>query len=179
MKVILFTNIFRFINLELHMTEWNFLAMHKGVVDLVVSKKAFKELLGKLNVGCFAKKAVQQYFQVENLDPTVPQPSTSQDFDGTKPKVQCTERGKGRGKSRGRGRGRGQKSNTPAVVPSVTVQSVEKSDMMTQTDSDFEEYLIMSEQEFEEYQMYKEQKLMQQYLVSTIREEDFHEYDAE
>ena len=99
-----------------------------------------------------------------------------------KPKVQRTERGRARGKGRGKGCGRGQKSIWTEVVQSAPVQpvqSVEKYDMMTQTDSDFEEYLIMSEQEFEEYQMYKEQKLRQQYLVTTIQEEDFQEYDPE
>ena len=162
------------------MTELNFLAMHSGVVDMVVLKKAFKEILGKLNVGGLAKKAVPQYFEVDNPDPSVPEPSTSQEFDGTKPTVKHTERG--RGKGRGKGRGRGQKSIPSKVVqplPVQSVQSVEKSDMMTQTDSDFEEYLMMSEQEFEEYQMYKEQQMRQQYLVSTITEEDFRDYDPE
>ena len=164
------------------MTESNFVAMHSSVVDIVVSKKAFKEILGKLNVGGLAKKAVQQYFEVENPDPSVPEPSTSQEFDGTKPKVQRTERGRGSGKGRGKGRGRGQKSiptDLVQPVPVQPVQSVDKSDMMTQTDSDFEEYLMMSEQDFEEYQMYKEQKLRHQYLVSTITEEDFQDYDPE
>ena len=121
---------------------------------------------------------MQQYVEEGNADPPVPEPSTSEEFGGTKPKVQCTERGKGRGK----GRGRGQKSIPTEQVPAVAVEPVQilvKSDMMTQTDSDFEDYLMMSEQEFEEYQMYKEWKLMQQYLVSTIREEDFKDYDPE
>ena len=164
------------------MTELNFLAMHSYVVDIVVSKKAFKEILGKLNVGGLVKKAVQQYFEVENPDSNIPEPSTSQEFDGTKPKVQRTERGRGRGKGRGKRRGRGPKLNPTDVVQGVPVQhtqSVEKSDMTTQTDSDFEEYLLMSEQEFEEYQMYKELQMRQQYLVSTITEEDFQDYDHE
>ena len=151
-------------------------------MDAVISKKAFKEILGKLKVASFAKKAVQQYVEEENPTAPVPEPSTSDEFAGTKPKVQCTERGKGRGKGTGKGRGRGVRSiptQQLQPVPVQPVQSVEKSDMMTQTDSDFEEYLIMSEQDFEQYQMYKEQKLMQQYLVSTIREEDFKDYDPE
>ena len=126
------------------------------------------------------KKTVHPNVEEENPDPTVLEPSTSEEIAGTKPKVQRTERGKGRGK--GRGRGRAHKSIPTELVhpvPVQPVQSVEKSDMMTQTDSDFEDYLIMSEQEFEEYQMYKEQKLMQQYLVQTIQKEDFQNYDPE
>ena len=162
------------------MTESNFLAMHSGVVDLVVCsvQKSIQGNIRQVECRKFAKKAVQKDFEVEIPDPNVPQPSTSQEFDGTKPKVQRTERGKGRGK----GRGRGQKSIPTEVVqpvPVQPVQSVQKLDMMTQTDSDFEEYLVMSEQEFEEYQMFKEKKLMQQYLVSTIQEEDFQDYDPE
>ena len=56
---------------------------------------------------------------------------------------------------------------------------IQKSDMTTQTDSDFEEFLEIPEDEFEEYKMYKEMKLRQQYLVNTIQEEDFAHYDTE
>ena len=167
----------RFINLELDMTELNYVVMHSGVLDVVVSKAAFKEILGKLKVASFAKKAVQQNIQEEFPDAPVPEPSTSEEFGGAKPKVPRTQRGKGRGKGMGKGRGRGKKP--PEVLQSVPVQSQEKLDMMTQTDSDFEEYLIMSEQDYTQYQMYKEKVLMQKYLVSTIREEDFEEYDAQ
>ena len=169
----------RFINLKLDMTELNYVAMHSCVVEVVLSKAAFKEILGKLKISGFAKKAVQQDVQEEIPNAHDPEPSTSDEFSGTKPKVPRTQRGKGRGKGLGKGRGRGQKSSPPEVVQSVPVQSQDKSDMMTQTDSDFEEYLIMSEQDYEEYQIYKEKVLMQNYLVRMIREEDFQDYYAQ
>ena len=50
--------------------------------------------------------------------------------------------------------------------------------MAPQTDSDFESYLELPEEEFAEYQRYKEEQLMQKYLVTTILQEDFEDYEA-
>ena len=58
-------------------------------------------------------------------------------------------------------------------------ESVHKIDSMTQTDSDFEDYLEMSEEQFEAYQLYKEKQMKQKYLIETIQEEDFKDYDGQ
>ena len=164
--------IHRFISLDMEMDEMNFVSMHQAVVDTVVSRGVFTEIIGKLKLSSFAKKAIVPTVEEDIPDQEVPvEASTSQKVTGTKPKAKRKPTGKGRGKSKG------QKVVSREQVPFV--QTVGKADMTTQTDSDFEEYLHLSEEDFNEYQMYKEKQMMQQYLVSTIQEKDFHDYEAE
>ena len=164
----------RFISLNMNMDETNFVWMHRGVIDAVISKGAFKEIIGKLKLSSFARKQV--HHEAEELPeqreaiPHDPQPSTSQDFGGAKPKVKRRRIGKGRGKTTDK------TSEQSEIVVGPT--TLEKVDTMTQTDSDFEEYLQLSEEQFEQYQLYKEMQVMQQYSVQTIQEEDFREYDG-
>ena len=89
-----------------------------------------------------------------------PEPSTSQDsIPSGVPGTEDRGRGKGQGERvEGRGRGRGKKyAKTEHVVDSMPqpvplVPPIVKSEMSTQTDSDFETYLELSEDEFDEYQ---------------------------
>ena len=113
----------------------------------------------------------------ENPDSNIPQPSTSDDVPVDKPKSKrkATTKGKGRGKTLAKAQ---VSQPVPVPVP-VPLPMVQKSYMTTQTDSDFEEFLQIPEDEFEDYKMYKEMKIRQQYLVNTIQEEDFGDYDAE
>ena len=159
------------------MDEKDFVSMHKGVLDAAISKGVFKEIIGKLKLSSFARKKVQEEdpedFNEEAVSGSVPEPSTSQDFSPTQPKV----RKKSIAKGRGRGKTSAKKSAENVIVsPAGTLQKV---DTMTQTDSDFEEYLQLSEEQFEEYQLYKEMKMIQQYSVQTIQEEDFRDYDGQ
>ena len=159
------------------MDEYNFVYTHTSVLDAVVSTKCFKEIIGKLKLWTFAKKSIHQVVEEENPESNIPDPSTSDDVPVDKPKSKqkATTKGKGRGKTSAKGQ----------VAPPVPVPlplpgaMIQKSDMTTQTDSDFEEFLQIPEDEFEEYKMYKEMKLWQQYLVNTIQEEDFAQYDTE
>ena len=80
---------------------------------------------------------------------------------------------------KGKRKRRDKKSVTSEMAQPLLVPMVETADMMTQTDSDFVEFLQMSEEEYQEYQMYKEKQLRQQYLVETVQEIDFQVYDAE
>ena len=176
--MIIYIIYFTFINLNMDMDEYNFVSMHKGVVDAVISQGAFKEIIGKLKLSSFAKKALPRNVEEDIGEAEGPgEPSTSEDFTTSKPKVSR----KGRGKAKGKGKG---KKTTPSksVQPAQFVQdgqAVQKADMMTQTDSDFEEYLLLSEEDFQEYQMYKEKQMMQKYLVETIMEQDFEDYEGE
>ena len=159
------------------MDEKDFVCMHKGVIDAVISKGVFKEIIGKLKLSSFARKKVKEEdpedLPEEAAGATGGEPSTPQDFSSTEPKV----RKKARGKGQGRGKASSKKSAESVIVsPGRTLQRV---DTMTQTDSDFEEYLQLSEEQFQEYQLYKEMQMIQQYSVQTIQEEDFREYDAE
>ena len=43
-------------NLQLDMTELHFLAMHTGVVDIVLSRKAFKDILREFQSSRFCKE---------------------------------------------------------------------------------------------------------------------------
>ena len=159
------------------MDEYNFLYTHTSVPDAVVSTKCFKEIIGKLKLWTFAKKSIHQVVEEENPDSNIPEPSTSDDVPVDKPKNKrkATTKGKGRGKTSAKGQ-----VGAPVPVPvAVPGAMLEKCDMTTQTDSDFEEFLQIPEDEFEEYKMYKEMKMRQQYLVNTIQEEDFGDYDAE
>ena len=155
------------------MDEYNFLYTHTSVLDAVVSTKCYKEIIGKLKLWTFAKKSIHQVVEEENPDSNIPYPSTSDDvgLDKPKSKRKATTKGKGRGKTSAKGQ-----VAPPVPLPGAMIQ---KSDMTTQTDSDFEEFLEIPEDEFEEYKMYKEMKLRQQYLVNTIQEEDFAHYDTE
>ena len=121
----------------------------------------------------FARKQVQpQYPQdvpQEATGATAAEPSTSQDVGPTEPKVKRRARGKGRGKAAAK------KAHERAIVsPAETLQKI---DTMTQTDSDFEEYLHLSEEQFHDYQLYKEKQMMQKFMVETIQEADFADYD--
>ena len=157
----------------MEMDEYNLVYTHKSVLDAVVSTKTFKEIIGKLKLWSFAKKSTYHIVEEENPDSNIPEPSTSIDvpLDNPKRKRKATTKAKGRGKTLAKGQ----------VAPPVPVAGgmVEKCDMTTQTDSDFEEFLQIPEDEFEEYKMYKEMKIRQQYLVNTIQEDDFADYDAE
>ena len=166
----------RFISLEMAMDEYNFVYTHTSVVDAVVSTKCLKEIIGKLKLWSFAKKNIYQIVDEENPDSNIPDPSTSGDVPVDKPKSKrkaTPTKGKGRGKSSAK-----IQVLQPVPVP-VPMGMIQKSDMTTQTDSDFEEFLQITEDEFEEYKMYKEMKLRQQYLVNTIQEEDFAHYDID
>ena len=165
----------RFISLQMEMDEYNFVYTHTSVLDAVVSTKCFKEIIGKLKLWTFAKKSVYHIMEEENPDSNVPDASTSADLTLEKPKSKrkVTTKGKGRGKTSAKAQ-----VVQPVPLP-VPVPMVQKCDMTTQTDSDFYEFLQIPEDEFEEYKMYKEMKLRQQYLVQTIQEEDFCDYDAE
>ena len=159
------------------MDEYNFVSIHTSVLDAVVSRKAFKEIIGKLKLWSFAKKSSYHIVEEGNPDSNIPDPSTSDDVPVDKPKSKrkATIKGKGRGKTSVKG-----EVAPPVPVPVPVPGAVaEKCDMTTQTDSDFEEFLQIPEDEFEEYKMYKEMKIRQQYLVNTIQEEDFGDYDAE
>ena len=165
----------RFISVEMEMDEYNFVSVHTSVLDAAVSTKAFKENIGKLKLWSFAKKSICHIVEEENPDSNIPQPSTSGDvpLDKAKSKRKATTKGKARGKTLAKAQ-----VAQPVPVP-VPLPILQKSDMTTQTDSDFEEFLQIPEDEFEEYKMYKEMKMRQQYLVNTIQEEDFADYDAE
>ena len=160
------------------MDERDFVCMHKGVLDAVVSKGAFKEIIGKLKLSTFARKQVQQEdpedYPQEGLSATGGEPSTSQDVAPTVPKVRRRGRGKGRGKTAVK-----KSDESVKVSGHKSAETLQKVDTMTQTDSDFEEYLQLSEDQFEEYQLYKEKQMMQKYMVETIQEEDFAEYDGQ
>ena len=159
----------------MEMDEYNFVSMHTSVLDAVVSTKAFKEIVGKLKLWTFAKKSTYDIVEEENPDSNIPDPSTSGDVPVVKPKSKqkATTKVKGRGKKLAKG------EVVPPVPVPVPGPMPQKCDMMTQTDSDFEEFLQVPEDEFEEYKMYKEMKVRQQYLVNTIQEEDFADYDAD
>ena len=161
----------------MEMDKYNFVSMHTSVLDAVVSTKAFKEIIGKLKLWTFAKKSTYHIVEEENPESNIPDPSTSGDvaLDKPKSKRKATTKGKGRGKTSAKGQ---VPPPVPVPVP-VPGAMVQKCDMTTQTDSDFEEFLQIPEDEFEEYKMYKEMKIRQQYLVNTIQEEDFGDYDAE
>ena len=167
----------RFISLEMEMDEYNFVYTHTSVLDAVVSTKCFKEIIGKLKLWTFAKKSIHQMVEEENPESNIPDPSTSDDVPVDKPKSKrkATTKGKGRGKTSAKGQ---VAPPVPVPVP-LPGAMIQKCDMTTQTDSDFEEFLQIPEDEFEEYKMYKEMKLRQQYLVNTIQEEDFTHYDIE
>ena len=153
------------------MNEENFLYAHQGVVAEVISKKAFKAVVGFFKLSSFARKTVRPIVQDDPEPPPEPQPGTSDDTPSNLPSQ------KGRGKGRGKGNPRGKKyQKTEHVVQPV--QQLVKCKMATQTDSDFESYLKLPEDQFADYQRYKEEQLMQKYLVTTILQEDFEDYEA-
>ena len=162
----------------MEMNEEHFVHCHQGVVQEVISRDAFKRVMAFLKLSSFCRKRVKDIVPEEIADLPDPEPSSSHDTGTSAQEVQRKAKGKGRGK----GQPRARKSAKTVHVEHPVVQVVNvlsnKSDMTTQTDSDFEQYLDMSEAEFQRYQLYKQQQLMQQYLVTTIQEEDFAEYDA-
>ena len=51
--------------------------------------------------------------------------------------------------------------------------------LCTQTDEDFENFVIMSSYEYDEYLAYKHLQMMHQHLVNDIVEEDFSDFDKD
>ena len=111
----------------MEMDERNFVFMHKGVLDAVISQGSFKEIIGKLKLSTLVKKQVQVQEDVdeEMIEEGLDQPTTSEEKTGAKPKVKTRARGKARGKGTGKGRGKGQVQKPSAIdiVPPVQVVS--------------------------------------------------------
>ena len=150
------------------MNEENFVHAHQGVVNQVISKDAFKRIVGLLKLSTFARRTIRPTVQDET--PIEPEPATSHETSS----AQTQARGRKRGRGRGRATGRKIAKTEHVVQP---VKQMVTCEISTQTDSDFEGYLEMSEEEFADYQRYKEQQIMQKYLVTTIIQEDFTEYE--
>ena len=166
----------RFVMLKCQMTEMDFLYVHQGVVDQVVAKGTVKRLLGMFKMMTFARKIPRASIESDvHVEEDAPQhasyppgaivPSTS----SQSPKnIKSAKKGKGRGKST---------SVAQPNVPPIPIVQSKKSEVVTQTDVDFEYYLEMDEQEYQDYQAYQHAQMTQRFLVSEIREEDFEGYD--
>ena len=91
----------RFINLNLEMDEYIFLSMHQGVAHTVISKAAFKEIMGMFKLSTFARKMVKSDLEHENT-PEVPQAegSTSYSIESGFRKETIRSKGKGKGKAK-------------------------------------------------------------------------------
>ena len=75
------------------MNEENFLYAHQGVVDQVISKKAFKSVVRFFKLSSFARKTVRPMVQDPPEPPPEAQPGTSQDAPANLP----SPRGRGKG----------------------------------------------------------------------------------
>ena len=159
--------------MDLSMDEYNFVSIHQGVVQSVISKGAFKDILGMLRISSFAKKVPKSSVEEERNEDVNPVEEDSEQISSVVTKETIKSKSSRKRKA----------GNRKSVTTSVNALKVSpkidipKCDMTTQTDSDFEGYLEMSDEQFLEYQRYKEYQAMQQYLVNSIVEEDFVDYE--
>ena len=160
------------------MTEYDFVQMHKAVMDSVITKRSFQEIIGMLKLSTFARRSVVHPVVIPNVhdlpEVVLPEPTTSKRQ--VKSKITAKGKGKGRGK-------KSQKKEEevqpvlPKVVETVEMLPTENLTISTQTDSDFEDFLRMTKRELDEYEQYKQQQIYQEYLVTHIFEEEFDDYD--
>ena len=159
------------------MSEYDFVNVHKGVVDTVITKRSFQEIIAMLKLSTFARRSVVPAQVVEDI-PQVPVPDASTSKIEPKPKMKT--------KGKGKGKGKGKKSKKAEEKVEIVVETIpdpvemlptDKLTISTQTDSDFEDFLEMTKKEIDEYEQYKQQQIYQQYLCNNIFVEEFDDED--
>ena len=164
--------------LATEMSEFNFVYVHQSIVDQVVAKGMVSKILAMLKMGNFTRKHVKRNIE-EVLDVQDNVHSISDGAQAACSQDSSVSVGKKKPKNTKKAKGRGQKSNVvqEPILPSTSHVPHNNCDAYTQTDVDFEYYLELDEKEYEDYQAYQHAKMTQTYLVSSITEQDFAEYD--